>query len=142
MSEHSDPSEVPEPVDPTSNRSTDLLESLLKRLAPNPLDVQLVADLSDESAEVESTPSKQPAKLRWKRVAPLVVLSIAGLVGYGLIALRPLMNDQPSTPLAKETKASDSSVELPLDRFQSPDPQGYLQHAADRRVIINDENSR
>ncbi|MEM9016329.1 MAG: hypothetical protein AAGC68_04900 [Verrucomicrobiota bacterium] len=150
MSDPSSESEQPESDAPESNApESDLhLESLLKKLEPNPLEVGLRDSLVRQFRFQRASTEYDPHRPRWRQVIPLTLAGIVAMAAYASYRLNPESTGaEEATPaVASEISPTPASSGAPLfpdvsasESFLPVSAQGFLIETSSEGIVETDE---
>jgi len=134
----------PEPELPESDEE---LESLLKKLQPNPLEFELLRGLEDDCEEVFEDSGETPAdpQVKWHRLIPLTLVGALGMLAYASFHYGPKLDDRTRPAVAESTanvQAPAVSSSLEPGQFQPVSAQGFLVNSSSAGLVETDEGVR
>ncbi|MEM1442620.1 MAG: hypothetical protein AAGF67_09775 [Verrucomicrobiota bacterium] len=133
----------PEPDHPESDQE---LESLLKKLQPNPLEFGLRRNLENRCARAHEAPTFAPvpdSTPKWNRLIPLAVMGALGMLAYASFHYGSPFASRSETPAVAESSievkppALVSSLEG--GQFQPVSAQGFLVDSSSGGLIETEE---
>lgn len=101
------------------------LEALLRQLVPAPLDVHLVAKLNREREGTLLSHDYSPARMQWRRVIPLTLVSTLIMIGFGFFQYGGRF-PQPANPATAVASAAEPVAAMDEDRFLPVSAHGFL----------------
>lgn len=134
----------PEPDLPESDAE---LDSLLKKLQPNPLEFEKVRELEAELEIVfaDSSPSPNGCDLRWHRLIPLALVGALGMLAYASFQYEAQVAapvDEAVVEAATSVRPPSMVSSLETGSFQPVSAQGYLINSSSGGLIETEEGLR
>ena len=131
------------PENSFDSESDEELESMLKKLDPTALNVDLLADLSRDHDRTVVDASADPLRPHWRRVIPLVLVSCIVMVAYGMFQYGPLF-DRSSQVVAEKSNPVrvPAATGASLDNFVPVSAQGYLVNTSSGGVVETEDGPK
>lgn len=117
------------------------LEALLRQLVPAPLDVHLVAKLNREREGTLLSHDYSPARMQWRRVIPLTLVSTLIMIGFGFFQYGGRF-PQPANPAAAVASAAEPVAAMDEERFLPVSAHGFLINTSSGGVIQTEDGPR
>ncbi len=124
------------------------LEALLRRLAPNPLDVGLVSELNRERERLAYERELSPVRIQWGRVLPLTLVCTIVMFGFALHRYGDRLRDRAGQPAPDSLATAPTATEPAFPttdagpHFVPVSAHGTIVNASSGGVIETEEGPR